>query len=408
MGFFSSLFGRKKEYSFDDIETDWDRVQSEKEDLNLKDPAVREEYVRTCLDQMQVASEEMDKLTNEYAVVTSYLTDMEEIEAIPKDEKKEIERIATHLSELRKNHDSYVLKESRMTTKEYNKMDALDEDVNEAVKKILAEEDYRDKVKKDLKKVDREKRAYDIRQSELSADIVNFRGIAIIAIAAAAVLVILLFLLQALLDMDVKIGYYITVALIAVALTFIYLKYVDSTSEKRKVDRTINELILLENKVKIRYVNNRNLLDYYYLKYDISSGEELKSLYERYLLEREDRRKYESNESVYLDETAKLVRSLRRYRITDPDIWLNQSEALVDSREMVEIRHKLISRRQKLRKQMEYNQTIASESSDEIKEVMARYPESKNTILMMIDAYEKGEFASKKTEPDDLKTEAEG
>lgn len=393
MGFLSNLFKKKTEY-YDDYElVDWEAEPNSKKELDMKDPLSREAYVRECLDEMRVASEEMDKLTNEYAVVTSYLTDMEEIEAIPGKEKKELENIAKHLHDLRKNHDAYVLKENVMTTKEYNKIEAMEDDIVETLRKIDEEENYRDLVKRDMSRVSKERKSYDFRKQELSVDIENSRGIAVIIMAAAAVLTLLLFFLQMLLDMDVKLGYYITIGLVAVALTYIYVKYMDGVFEKKKVDRTINELILLENKVKIRYINNKNLLDYYYLKYDIESGKELRKAYDRFLIEREDRRKYETNEAVYLEEMAHLVKNLRKYRITDPDIWIHQTEALIDPREMVEIRHKLIGRRQKLRKQMEYNQTIAAEASDEIKEIMGKYPESRNAIMAMIDAFERGDYS---------------
>lgn len=395
MGFLSNIFRRKTEY-YENFEKEaWeDEAPVSKKELDMRDPQAREAYVRSCLDEMRIASDEMDKLTNEYAVVTSYLTDMEEIESIPAKEKKELEAIAKHLHDLRKNHDAYVLKENAMTSREYNKIEAMEDEIAEILKKIEGEEEYKDLVKKDLSRVSRERKAYDYRKLELSHEIENSRGTAIIIMAAAAVLVVLLFCLQWLLQMDVKLGYYITIGLVAVALTYIYIKYMDSVSEKKRIDNTINELILLENKVKIRYVNNKNLLDYYYLKYDITSGKELRKSYDRFLIEREDRRKYETNEAVYLEEMARLVKNLRKYRVTDPDIWIHQAEALVDPREMVEIRHKLIGRRQKLRKQMEYNQTLAAEASDEIKEIMGKYPESRNAIMNMIDAFERGDYAA--------------
>ena len=74
-------------------------------------------------------------------------------------------------------------------------------------------------------------------------------------------------------------------------------------------------------------------------------------------------------------------------RIKDPDVWVHQSDAIYDNREMVEVRHNLIGRRQKLRKQLEYNQEIASEARDEVKDVIKRYPEAADSLMETVNKY---------------------
>lgn len=56
---------------------------------------------------------------------------------------------------------------------------------------------------------------------------------------------------------------------------------------------------------------------------------------------------------------------------------------------MVEIRHGLIIRRQKLRKQMEYNAKVAQEAQDEVKDMVAQFPEYAKKILDLVNDYEK-------------------
>lgn len=389
MGFWKKLF-RKNKYTEEPEETsDWDAIQSEKEYLNMKDPAVREQYVRSCLDKMREASGEIDRINAEYSLVTSYLTDMEEIEALKDEEKKPIENIARHLHDLRAAHDSYVLSPSLMSEEEYNRMEKMADDVPDGIKKLQEEEEYKEKVKQDLMRLDREKRAYEYRRHEVKTAIANARGIAGIAIAAAVVLTFILLVLQLALKMDVIIGYYITIAVAALALTIIYVKYTDRVREQDRINNTMNELILLENKVKIRYVNNRNLLDYLYTKFGVHNCAELKSLYEKFVKEEEERRKFERNEVIYEDELSRLVNALKRFRIKDPQIWIHQADALYDPREMVEIRHGLIGRRQKLRKQLEYNEQIAVEASDEVKDIIKNYPDYASSIMSLVELYQK-------------------
>ena len=399
MGFLKNLFLGKTEYTDDDYfdydaeyeDPDWDRMAGDREPLDLNDANVMEQYVRNCLEQMKAASGEMDRLNKEYDLVTGHLTDLEEVEEIPQVEKAQVVEIAKHIKQLRAEHDTYVLKESTMTDREYKLVESIEDEIVEAIKKLEEEEDYKKKVKADLKRVDKERHAYNYRKRELDQMIENSRGAALITMGAAAVLVVVLFLMNLFFKLNVSIGYYITIAAFAVALTYIYVKYTSFVDERARVGNTINELILLENKVKIRYVNNKNLLDYLYMKYDVPDAWTLKDLYERFDKEREAKTRFEKNEVIYQEELARLVRELRKFRVKDPEIWIHQVDAIVDSRDMVEVRHSLIKRRQKLRKQMEYNQNLATEASDAIKAVIEEHPKSAEKIMQLINIYEQSE-----------------
>ena len=382
MGFLDKLFRKKNT-----PESAWDEVASSRDSINMNDPYLREQYVISCLEQMKDASDEMDRINEEYATVNSYLADLEEIEKLPPDEKEDLDKIARNIHDLRKDHEKYSKTPSLMTDKEYEKMEAIASEAQEGIDKLTKEEDYKAKVKSDLARIDTERTAYEMRRREVTRDLENSRGIAMIAMVAAAVLIVILLLLQVLLKLDVAIGYYITVGITAIAVTWVYIKYTDYVREKKRIESTSNSLILLENKVKIRYVNNKNLLDYLYTKYQVSSAAELKDLHAKYLKERENRRAFAKNEAAYETETAKLLRRLRNMNIKDPDVWVYQSDAIYDHRELVEVRHNLIGRRQKLRKQLEYNQEIASEARDEVKDVIKRYPQAADSLMETVNKF---------------------
>ncbi len=284
-----------------------------------------------------------------------------------------------------------MLKESAMTDREYKLVESIEDDIAEAVKKLEKEEDLRKRIKQDLRRLDREKHAYTYRKSELEQGLANLRGTAFVALGAAAVLVVILILLQTILKLDVTLGYFGAAMLLSIALTFIFVKFKDDTLEKVRVSNTINGLILLENKVKIRYVNNKNLLDYLYTKYDVPDAWTLRDLYDRFEKERSARERFQKNEKIYQEQLAGLVRELRKFNISDPEVWIHQVDAIIDPKEMVETRHGLIMRRQKLRKQMEYNQDLASEASESVKHVIEEHPKYRDKILELINLYEEGE-----------------
>jgi hypothetical protein len=397
MGFLKNLFSRKIEYDDDYFDydseyenPDWDRTDK-REPIDLSDVNMMEDYIRNCLSQISDASKEMDRLTKEYDAVSCQLKDLEEVEEIPVKDKAKIETLANDIRRLRKEHDAYVLKESAMTDREYKLVESIEDDIAEAVKKLEKEEDLRKRIKQDLRRLDREKHAYTYRKSELEQGLANLRGTAFVALGAAAVLVVILILLQTILKLDVTLGYFGAAMLLSIALTFIFVKFKDDTLEKVRVSNTINGLILLENKVKIRYVNNKNLLDYLYTKYDVPDAWTLRDLYDRFEKERSARERFQKNEKIYQEQLAGLVRELRKFNISDPEVWIHQVDAIIDPKEMVETRHGLIMRRQKLRKQMEYNQDLASEASESVKHVIEEHPKYRDKILELINLYEEGE-----------------
>ena len=69
---------------------------------------------------------------------------------------------------------------------------------------------------------------------------------------------------------------------------------------------------------------------------------------------------------------------------------MNRPDALLDPREMVEIRHDLILQRQALRRQMDYNGALAEDSRREIMDIVKKYPAYAAEILSMAQRYEDG------------------
>ena len=66
---------------------------------------------------------------------------------------------------------------------------------------------------------------------------------------------------------------------------------------------------------------------------------------------------------------------------------MGQAAALLDKREMVEMRHDLILRRQTLRKQMDYNNNIAETAMQEILDIANQYPAYASEIMETVQQY---------------------
>ena len=84
----------------------------------------------------------------------------------------------------------------------------------------------------------------------------------------------------------------------------------------------------------------------------------------------------------------KLTKMLKDMNIRDPEILTRQTQALIDPREMVEVRHALIGRRQKLRERLEYNREIAEKAQKKIKDLAKAYPQYSQEIAGIVKRYE--------------------
>ncbi len=371
-------------------EEDRDGVGEEEEVQDFTNREFRQDYVKGRLERIAQASKEMENLTYEYDTVTSDLRDMEEIEALPEEEAEELKNVAKKVELLQNSRDDYTVRKRRMSDERFYQIERMLDEIEEGTAKLKEAEQYQELIKKDLNRLEGERHAYYYRKNELLGIIADTRGMAFIFTIALVLCFGMLLILQFLLEMDTRAGYLITAAVGAVAITVIYVKHTDAKRELKKVESSINKLIVLHNKVKIRYVNNTNLLDYLYLKYDVKSADELQKLWENYDKEKEEREKIRRAELDLDYNQQELIKILRRYRIKDPAIWLHQTEAILDHKEMVEIRHNLIIRRQSLRRRMDYNKEVAAGGAQkEIKELVKQYPQYAGEIIEMVEMYEK-------------------
>lgn len=381
MNFFKKLFSKKNKKA-EDIADD---APNRRRDVDFSDPEQRSRYIMDCLEQMEDGSREVEVLTGEYTLVTEYLTDTEEIEALPDQQKEKLEAIASQLTGYDAEMRKYREKKNRMSDVDYYTLRKQEAEVEEGIRKLRESEKYAVLIKKDLRRLDGERHAYEFRKQELKKSMANYKGMVGIFIAAYIFCMLLLVFFQFVLGMEVFIGYILATAAAAIACAVTAIKYIDSTKELEGVQGGINKLIKLQNTVKIRYVNNRKLLEALYLRYHVENAEKLEKLWRGYQQEKEERRRFIEAEAQSEYSGKQLISLLTSYRIKYPERWVFQTGALIDKREMVEIRHDLILRRQAVREQIEYNKKLAETGRDEIEDVAKTYPEYAREILEMID-----------------------
>ena len=356
--------------------------------LNIRNDEQRKRYIKNCCEQMQEAGDEIDKASMEYRLVTDYLKDIEVLDKLPAEVRGTINKTADRIQKL--GRESTVNRENlgRISDEMYTLMERYDREIDGALEELRENEDYKGIVRGDLQRLESEKAVNIYERNELIASKENTKRIFMITIGAAAAVIVMLIVLYATAELDVRVGLLLAAAIAAAAFTGEYLSYTSAEARLRKVDAYINLVIATQNKVKIRYVNVSNLIEYSLRKFRVGNSNELEEYRDAYREEKQAREFLQRANSEIAMEKSHLVHLLTDIHLKDPSIWTRQCAALVDKREMVEIRHDLNTRRQSLRKIIEYNTKNRDISKDEINDIVRQYPEYGQEILSIVATYE--------------------
>jgi hypothetical protein len=116
---------------------------------------------------------------------------------------------------------------------------------------------------------------------------------------------------------------------------------------------------------------------------------ELEYIYNSYVTEKNDRDLYRRNNQDMEDCVNEFLDFLNSKKLYDSKIWEYQARALIDPDEMVEVKHRLIKRRQKIRDQINHNTESVKLERDEIDRIMQEHNFFVPEILEIIHSVDK-------------------
>lgn len=94
------------------------------------------------------AAKELENLNFEYDTVTSYLKDMEEIEAIPEEEAEELKSCAKRVELLQNSRDDYMGRKRRMSDSRFQQIERMLDEIEEGCSKLREAEQYQELIKR--------------------------------------------------------------------------------------------------------------------------------------------------------------------------------------------------------------------------------------------------------------------
>ena len=353
MGFFRNLFQRKKK-------TDAESVNRQEDRLVLKDgiyntPEERAGFVKNCCDMINEAKRQQFEAKKEYEVVTSYLADIQKIDLLPERAKKSIDDMARKLLALNQERLKMQKITPKITMAQRLALEPYEDTILEEIRRMEEQENYLQVVNSDIRHLESEKASLDfelqevMERDELGKKILKIAGTFII------VFLIFLFVLQETTKKNVQLPFVFTIAFVILVIAYFYFSNRKNQYELKVAELKMNRVIMLLNKVKIKYVNCTNLLDYLYEKFHVNNAQELHYHWQEYMRIVEEERRFKKTAESIDFYTGEIIRELKKNGISDAAVWGYQIEALVDPKEMVEVRHRLNVRRQKLRQRIDYN-----------------------------------------------------
>ncbi len=342
---------------------------SDLEEIDLKNfpPKEKKEYIDSLSENIATLEIKNKNIKSEYKAVSSYLSDIQLIDTMPEADHEKMVRLAKHVQNLTVDRKIYQTTESAISNSRYITMQHYEGEIKDAIIDMANDEQRVSMIKRDMRIIEAEK--FSLRQDarDYASDLSLVNQIILIAFLAL-VSVVFVYLLTSFFKSDVNDMVFLLIIL-GVLLLFTAVLMI-SRKVKYNIKLTelkINKAIAVHNKLKIKYVNAVSWLEYKKDKYDVNSAYELGRLYELYLEAKKEKERYMKTASEINEAMDKIMSMLKNLNLYDYSIWQNEVRALADKREMVEIRHRLNTRRAKLREQLENNNKLIEQYENTIK-----------------------------------------
>lgn len=383
------LFRRRKKpkKSIDDILSKVTEDVLSEEDS--KDERKVHHYVLGHCEQIIETAKELEDEKTEYRVVTSYLTDIQTIEEMPEKDAATLRDTAHSIVTLNQSREDYLATTRKISDSQYAMMQQDERVLTEAIKRLQANEMYQAAVKRDMQYLEGEKTEWTYYRQELMDEQKFLRKLSGVLFGVMVMLFAIILVMKVGFEADVTLLFTLLAFSAAATGCFILIKMQSNEREIKKSQVNMNHAISLLNKTKVKYVHFTNAVDYVYEKYNVHNSYELIYLWEQYQEAAREQEKFERNCEDLDYFNNQLVRLLHRYKLYDAQVWINQPNALVDKREMVEIKHGLITRRQKIRARIDYNMDIVLEQKDEIEQLMREFNEEIPEVREILNSIDK-------------------
>lgn len=347
----------------------------------------RNEAVKFVKENCEAISENEKQIAEakqEYEKVTSDLTDIQRIEMAPDDQRQEILDTCKEILSLTSERKKYKDSNFSITDAQVRKFEPFEDGLVDEIKKMYNAESYQTAIESDISNLKKEKDSLYSQRKEIEQKQNAIKRMTKVLALLIGSLIVLLIVIFYALKADMTLPYLGVVFLAGVsAAALIY----ESSKNRRDViitEKKINKAVTLLNKVKIKYINNINVLDYNCKKYGVENAKDFEQKWNEYCKMREYEKKFRQNTEMLNADNENLLLMLKDIGVVETDVWLSRCAAIVDQKEMVEIRHELNQRRQMIRERIENNEKIKEDIIKQLDHTINSAPNVRDELIQVV------------------------
>ncbi|MBQ3512656.1 MAG: hypothetical protein IJA32_02500 [Lachnospiraceae bacterium] len=333
------------------------------------------------------ASYHGEDLKKEYQLVTDYLTDIQKIEEYLSVSPKELEEVTRRYLSLQNIRQELKINSAKMQDKDIRMMKQYEKEIETVLDHMVDAEKQSILVKKDMKYLEGEKDALEFQMEQETIFMERMKKSGFYICIVMVLLLAIIGCLMTFYELDLGILLILVVLAGAGGIVYTYHKFLQSRTQYHIFISKMNKAIGLLNKVKIKCVNCTNTLDYMYAKYQVKDAKELDFIIRQYDRMKKDELSYRVNTSDLNLAADELEVLLKKIHVKDSSVWTKQAEAILNPKEMVEVKHSLNVRRQKLRDQMEANEQLIQISKEKLRKIVKETPALEEEIREQLFAY---------------------
>lgn len=346
--------------------------------------ALRKGGIEESCEQVVESTLQAQELKAEFQAVTAYISDVQKIEGLNREDRELVNDIARKILTLSKDKVRYKKGIRKIKDTQYQNLAKFEESVAGDLRKMKSWESYSVNIQNDLKYLESEKTALLHQKEDAEANQKTLSTIGITTSVLSVLLFLVFIWIYQKTNASMQLPFLLTIAMDTAAAAYIFFRSRENKREIAETEKKLNRAILLLNKVKIKYVNNTNALDYCYAKYMVDSQEKLSFLWEQYKKEKEDENQYKLSKDQTEYYNRELTGHLKEARLQDTKIWIHQLEALLDKEEMEKVRTVLFERRQKLKDRIEQNNLLKEKCMEDIERFTKESEENKEYVAELL------------------------
>ena len=389
-----NLYEKIKTDSENDLEKMYEPL-----DKDLIEQAITEDRVNNTFDekkssvehiceQMVICEKRIDSAKKEFDAVNGYINDILAIENMDEPIKGNVEYYARRIITLREDKKSLKQHSTKIPESKYIYMQRHEDEIKDILKEMYDDEQESQRLKTDLHHIEGEKVGLKQEKKESIAKLNTIRTLAKIGAITAGLILAALVWAQFNSKTDFTMWIYIVVILTLVGGTILVANHQDTVKFLRLTERKLNKAIGLLNKYKLLYVNVQSRLEYKYEVHGVKNSHELNDLWRLYLNAKKEHEAFCLNSDNTYKSVEGLIMELDKLNLYDSSVWPSQVDAIVDGRNMMQIRHTLNVRRQKLKESITFNTTTLENCKARIQNLIDKNPVIAKDIIAILERYE--------------------